>query len=112
MALTLERLETDIAAMRQRANAWGIGDIEALADLPAPDQRGACTDAILGSTVGEKQGLDEIPARLTDAWFETIDGALAEHRQTVAVLPMDRLLGDDGIIAALRRRGYEVIDPE
>jgi hypothetical protein len=35
---TIERLEVDIDAMRARANAWAIGDVETMRTLTYPDQ--------------------------------------------------------------------------
>ena len=39
---TVARLESDLTAMRARADAWAVGDVEALRTLPLPDQQSAC----------------------------------------------------------------------
>jgi sporulation-control protein spo0M len=46
---TLARLESDIDAMRVRANAWAKGDIEAIQKLSYPDQESECNNAMLGA---------------------------------------------------------------
>jgi hypothetical protein len=40
------------------------------------------------------------------------DAALATHRISFATQPMGRLLAEDGYLAALAARGYEVVAPE
>jgi hypothetical protein len=109
---TVERLETDLDAMRARANAWAVGDLEALQALPHPDNAGACRDAILQAGLLEKRGLDDLPQRRMQAWLEAIDEALARNASTVAVVSLDILLRPGGYLDALRARGYAVEAPE
>lgn len=108
---TLDRLETDLIAMRERANAWATGDIEALRALPFEDQNRACADAVLQAGVARKRGLDDLRERVARAWMEAAEKALANNRSTVAVLPMSELLKPDGYLAQLRERGYEIEEP-
>jgi uncharacterized protein YbaP (TraB family) len=109
---TIERLETDLEAMRQRANAWAIGDLDALRALPHPDNAGACRDAILQAELVQLHGLQDLPRRRADAWLAAAIAALAEHRSTFAVLPLQDLLRDDGQLERLRALGYQVVAPE
>lgn len=108
---TLDRLETDLVSMRERANAWATGDIEALRALPFEDQNRACADAVLQAGVARKRGLDDLRQRVRRAWMEAAEKALAQNRVTFAILPMGELLKPDGFLAALRQRGYEVEEP-
>jgi len=109
---TLTRLETDMENMKARANAWAVGDVQALIDLPHPDQRGVCADALLATAVAEKRGMSDLRAQLRARWIEAADAALLKNESTVAVMAVESLLGDDGILAALRERGYRVQAPE
>src|SRR3546814_12092555 len=43
---TMSRIETDLGNMRARANAWAVGDIEALRALPFHNQYVDCLNAI------------------------------------------------------------------
>jgi hypothetical protein len=110
-AKTLDRLETDLDTMRDRANAWATGDIEALRGLPFSDQNQACADAVLQSRVTRERGLDDLFDRLKDTWLGAAETAIAKNQITFAVLPMSMILRPDGYIEALRARGYEVEEP-
>lgn len=110
-ALTLERVETDLPAMQARANAWAIGDLERLRELPHPDQDSACTSAVLENGLARQLGLTDLPARIRAAWLEAADAALAGNASTFAVLPIEELLDPEGILAELRARGYAVEEP-
>lgn len=108
---TLDRIEDDLELMRERANAWATGDIERLRELPFTDQNQTCADAILKAGIARERGLDDLRLRFAEAWLEAAERVLAEHRSSFAVLPMAELLKDDGYIATLRARGYEVEEP-
>lgn len=108
---TLERLETDLDAMRARATAWAVGDVDALRQLPYPDQFGHCGSAILNSSVVQDRGLQDILQRVESLWLEQAQAALARNEVTFAVLPISQLLRADGYIAKLQARGYDVEAP-
>jgi hypothetical protein len=107
-ARTLDRLETDLDAMRTRANAWATGDMEALARLPYPDQRAACGEAVINSELVHEQGWQDTPARMDAAWLAAAEAALANNLTSFALLPMPQLLRPDGYVAKLRAMGYQV----
>jgi uncharacterized protein YbaP (TraB family) len=107
---TMKNLERDLKTARARANAWAIGDIEALRAQAAADTTTAqlyasswpyLTDAELATLTAE-----------TDArWIAAADRALRRNQTTVATLPIFMLLRRDGLLAALQARGFEVIEP-
>ncbi|HET9031898.1 MAG TPA: TraB/GumN family protein [Dokdonella sp.] len=109
---TMSRLETDIEAMKLRANAWALGDINALQAMPYTDQMQACADAVLKASVVEERGLGDLRERLAATWMAAAEKALASNRSTFAVLPLRHLLNADGLLARLRARGYVVEAPE
>lgn len=111
-ALTLDRLEADLATMRERAEAWAIGDLDLLRRLPVADPGPACIEAVMQASVFSEQGIAELPQRLREAWLEAAEKALSEHRSTFAVLPMRLLLGEDSVLETLAERGYAVQEPE
>lgn len=110
--LTLDRLEDDLGAMRQRGLAWAIGDLDTLRTLPAVDPGRACIEAVLASAGAARHGFDDLPARVRAHWLATAEQALAEHAQSLAMLPLSLVLPDDGFLADLGRRGYRVLAPD
>jgi uncharacterized protein YbaP (TraB family) len=107
---TMTRLETDLAAMRRRANLWAVGDIDGLTALPYPDQETACFDAV-SSVPNLRDRVAEIRERLKNLWLTTAGEAIAKNASSVAVLPITILLKPDGLLAELRNRGYQVDAP-
>lgn len=107
-ARTLARLETDLDAMRARANAWATGDMAALTQLPYPDEAAACGEAVLNSELVREQGWQDMPARMESAWLAAAEAALAANASSFALLPMPQLTKPDGYLAKLRAKGYAV----
>lgn len=109
-AKTLQRLESDLGTMRERANAWAVGDLEALRALPYTDQNEACLRAAAQSGVLRKRTSD-IEGQVAARWIGVAEAALAKNRVTFAVLPMRELFKPDGYVAKLRAKGYAVEEP-
>jgi hypothetical protein len=49
--------------------------------------------------------------RAQDDWMVEVEEAMARNHSTLAVQSMDRLLGEQGTLAALRAKGYTVEGP-
>lgn len=107
-AKTLDRLESDLDAMRSRANAWSTGDIEALRNLPYVDNKALCEDVVLNSELAQGQGLQDVKATLKALWLEAAEAALTNNNVSFSSLPMEELLKADGYLAALSAKGYRV----
>ncbi len=109
---TLKRLETDIDAMRVRANAWAKGDIDAIRKLDFSEQE-SCSNAIRNSAVLRDhpafQGAEE---RHRAMWLANAEAALAKNASTFALLSMKDLLDPKGLMAMLAAKGYTVEQPE
>lgn len=109
---TLKRLETDIDAMRVRANAWAKGDIDAIRQLDFAEQE-SCSNAIRNSAVLRDhpafQGAEE---RHRAMWLANAEAALAKNTSTFAVLAIKDLLDPKGLMAMLAAKGYQVEQPE
>jgi uncharacterized protein YbaP (TraB family) len=99
-------LEGDLGTMRARANAWALGDVDALRKLPHTDDRTACIAAVSTS-----ERVRALIARAQDDWLIATEDSLNRNRGTLAVQSMDRLLGEHGVLAALRAKGYSVEGP-
>ncbi|WP_170288382.1 TraB/GumN family protein [Marilutibacter maris] len=107
---TLDRLETDLAFMRDRANAWAVGDVEGLRALPYTDQFEACRDAARNIQALRSRAGD-LPSQVHAQWLGEAERALSNNAITLALLPMRELLSSDGLAAELRARGYSVQAP-
>lgn len=111
--MTILRLETDIDAMRVRANAWAKGDIEGIRKLDFVDQVERCRDVILNSAaVREDPAFQALRPRLKAMWLAAAESALERNASSFAVLPIKEILDPKGYVAALAARGYAVEQPE
>ncbi len=111
MEATIARLETDTEAMVERANAWAVGDIQTLETLRIESEIRACALAILGTEALRKRGFDDLPARVVAEWVRVAEETLTNHASSVAVADFQVLTNPDGLLAALRAKGFEVIPP-
>lgn len=106
---TLSRIEIDLDAMRARANAWAVGDIEALRALPYESQYAVCMRAVTATGLARKLGIDDIDVRMAQAWVAAADKTLASHQTSFATLPMELA---ERYLARLRAKGYTIEEPE
>jgi len=108
---TIDRLETDLGAMRERANLWSLGDVAALRARVHPDQHIACLNAVF--TVPALRAQFEAAKRQVDeAWLAAADAALQRHASSFAVLPLREMLQSGGWLEQLAARGYQIEDPD
>ncbi len=105
-ATVLTTLETDLDGMKERAQAWATGDVDALQRFDYPDAQGDCL-AMLFSSSGIKDLGDELFAK----WLREAEHALATYDTTFSVLPIRELIAADGLLAQLETRGYTVTPP-
>jgi len=108
-------LEDGGVGVKRLANAWSVGDINSLRELvPTYSfsrdgfRADECAAAMRG---GEKQSQEFKTVRI-QGWMNEAERALRENRSTMAVTLMTDMFAADGYVAALRARGYEVVEPE
>ncbi len=112
-AQTLERLETDLDAMRVRANAWAKGDIAAIQKLSFADQESACAQAMRGgSFLKDRPNFNNAATDMRNAWLAAAEKSLEANRSTFAVLRMNDILKPNGFLKALADKGYTVEQPD
>ena len=110
---TLDIIERNLPQIVARANAWAVGDLDALRTMPSGrSQVLACLSAWTRTETARKRGLVDIDARVRASWLSSVDAAVAAHPVSFATLSIDELLRDDGYLAELRRRGYHVQAPD
>jgi hypothetical protein len=108
---TLNRIERDLGNMAARANAWSVGDIDALRALPVQNQFVACSAAFTEAGLARKYGIDDLQQQIEGKWLATAESALARNRSTFALLPIGQLLKSDGYLSKLQAKGYVVQTP-
>ncbi len=110
---TLARVETDVDAMRERANAWAKGDIAEIKSFDYAERERACNSAMDSSgAVKSNPEFQAAPERMRAAWIAAAETALENNASTFAILPMHNVLGDKSLVAALQAKGYQVDAPQ
>lgn len=110
---TLDIIESGLPQAAARANAWAVGDLEALRAMPAARQQvTACLSAWTETETARKRGLTDIDARIMQSWLAAVDKAVAEHPVSFTTISIDNLLRGDGALAELARRGYRIQAPD
>jgi len=106
----LSQMEEDLDEMQYRANTWAQGYIQEFRFIPLPgDEEDDCTKLIAFSS--EQETYEEVSGTLRAMWLDAAETALIKNKNTFAVLDFSQLLLDDGLLAQLRERGYQVIEP-
>jgi hypothetical protein len=95
-----------------RARAWATGDLAKLQELPPlPDRESACDQAIVNALAMTTPVPIDVREKLDELWFGAAGKALTKNVSTLAFVPMSALLGDQGYLETLRKRGYEILAP-
>ncbi len=102
----LTSIETDLGGMKERANAWAVGDVAALKRFDYPDSQGNCLAALFSAP-----GFVELRDELYSKWLSEAEHALATYETSFSVLPMWELVAADGLLGQLAARGYTVTAP-
>ena len=108
---TIQRLESDLDLMRERANAWSVGDVARLRQLAPVERASACITVVLESSFMQERGYGDVLERVKAAWVTAAEQSFARNASTVAVLSIDQILKPDGYVARLREKGYSVEEP-
>ena len=106
LAATVSRLESDLNVLRERANAWALGDIDALRGMVDSDNRAACWDVITSVP-----RIKELTDRAKREWIAAAEASLLQHHTSLALYGIREMLATDGVLAQFRAKGYEVTGP-
>ena len=104
------QMEEDIEEMQYRASTWAQGYIQEFKYIPLTgDDDDDCTNMLMVSS--EQETVESIWADISGRWLDAAENALQNNSSTFAVLDFSQLLLDDGLLAQLAARGYQVIEP-
>ncbi|MYN00627.1 TraB/GumN family protein [Pseudoduganella sp. DS3] len=110
---TVDNLESDLEAMRVRANAWAIGDMSKITSLNFAERDEACKDAVMkNDAFRSNEKLVQAEKTIAGKWLANAERALEANNTTFAVLSLARILDPKGPLAELKARGYKVEAPE
>jgi len=105
------RIERDVPALQRRAEAWAKGDVATLRRLAGELAPNECLN-FLSALPRIASMFDEAVRRAQQEWLLAAEGALLRNASSFAAVPVDQLLRDDGFLARLKSRGYQVVEPE
>jgi uncharacterized protein YbaP (TraB family) len=103
---SLTTIESGLPRLVDRAQAWAVGNVERIENLPELKDVDACRTALDAG----KGALDVI-GRIRQTWLENIEKYLRSAGTTIAVVNLDMLLERGGLLEELRAKGYEVDPP-
>jgi uncharacterized protein YbaP (TraB family) len=103
---SLTTIESGLPRLVDRAQAWAVGNVERIENLPELKDVDACRTALDAG----KGALDVI-GRIRQTWLENIEKNLRSPGTTIAVVNLDMLLERGGLLDQLRAKGYEVDPP-
>jgi uncharacterized protein YbaP (TraB family) len=103
---SLTTIESGLPRLVDRAQAWAVGNVERIANLPELKDVDACRTALDAG----KGALDVI-GRIRQTWLENIEKYLRSAGTTIAVVNLDMLLERGGLLDELRAKGYEIDAP-
>lgn len=108
----VRHMEEDLDEMRIRANTWAQGNIARFRDVALVfDKSNACDDLLMGSSNPEYQALVGMATRVNQMWLDAATNALSTNASTFAILPINELLAEDGLLSKLKAKGYDVSEP-
>jgi uncharacterized protein YbaP (TraB family) len=103
---SLSTIESGLPRLVERAQAWAVGNVERIENLPELKDVDACRSALDAG----KGALDVI-GRIRQTWLENIEKYLRSPGTTIAVVNLDMLLERGGLLDQLRAKGYEIDAP-
>jgi len=112
LVATLDYIDQELPNIRRRATAWATGDLATLRALPAVVDRRSCLDALveaLRARLGEQ--ITQVRSQIDDDRAGIFSWMLLTYDTSFTVMPIERLLREDDLVARWRAAGYTVEEP-
>jgi hypothetical protein len=112
LVLTMDYIDRELPNIRRRAAAWAVGDMATLRALPQEVSRIDCVVEILESLRPQtQQQVKDVIADIDADRAGIFSWMLLNHGTSFTVIPIDRLLRNDDLVARWRAAGYTVEEP-
>ena len=108
--LEVSRAEIDLDAIKRRANEWANGRIDAFRAVQLQTGDNPCQAMFAGSSEGEI--LEQLNRESQEKWLAGAEEGLTSHPTSFAVLDINDLLSDEGLLTKLAAKGYSVRAPD
>ena len=110
----VRHMEEDLDAIKSRANSWAQGYIDEYgsidefhnASLWPFTELHACAEPFM-----QHEAMADVITRVNQMWLDAAEHALATNASTLAILPINELVAEDGLLSELEAKGYEVSAP-
>ncbi|PJK10061.1 TraB/GumN family protein [Lysobacteraceae bacterium NML08-0793] len=103
--------EREVPRSKQIANAWALGDIDALRNAGRNAGDWEVCRNVIASTLDSSLSIRAAEAEAENRWLAAAEAAIARNTSTFATLPMHQITSANGLLARLKARGYEVEAP-
>jgi hypothetical protein len=109
-AARMDRLESDLRDAVERSNAWARGDLSQLRrDVGVLN--GGADMAACRQFFQHLKFVRQTLRALQKKSYSTYEQALRRNRSTLVVIPIGDLFDADGLLAKLRKDGYQIEEP-
>jgi uncharacterized protein YbaP (TraB family) len=96
--------------LRERAQAWADGEIIKV-QADKIDAFETCRASLHPEKSLTQHGVTDLHGHMQASWIAAIDDASQANRIVLAALPFDELIGADGYLSMLRKKGFSVSGP-
>lgn len=110
MESQIKRMETDLEEMKSRANSWAQGWVDDFRNVIfRGDEADPCTGLLTATS--ESKTIMEVMNESQQKWLAAAGKALDKNKTTFAALNMSEMFRENGLLAQLKAKGYEVREP-
>lgn len=108
----VRHMEEDLEEMKRLANDWARGDTKEFRNFTLVSEvSNVCNELFKGSQSPEHETFEGMFALMNQAWLAAAENALTSNASTFAILPINELISEDGLLSKLRAKGYEIREP-
>ncbi|PJK02760.1 TraB/GumN family protein [Lysobacteraceae bacterium NML71-0210] len=107
----MDWVEREIPRSKRIANAWALGDIDALRNAGRSVGDWPACRQVIAQAFGHTLSIQAAEAEAENRWLAAAEAAIARNTSTFATLPMHQVTSSNGLLARLKARGYEVQAP-